>query len=90
MFNVVGLPIVESCMMGYNASIFAYGMTGAGKTFTMLGSMSAPEQRGLAPRIFEALFQRIAEAEDIAVRCCPLPHNAFIRCCMDSQVGRGG
>ncbi len=41
---VVGLPIVESCMMGYNASIFAYGMTGAGKTFTMLGSMSAPEQ----------------------------------------------
>ncbi|KAK9835585.1 hypothetical protein WJX74_003633 [Apatococcus lobatus] len=68
MFNVVGLPIVESCMMGYNASIFAYGMTGAGKTFTMLGSMSAPEQRGLAPRIFEALFQRIAEAEDIAGR----------------------
>ena len=41
---VVGLPVVESCMMGYNASIFAYGMTGAGKTFTMLGSMSAPEQ----------------------------------------------
>ncbi|KAK9838407.1 hypothetical protein WJX84_002853 [Apatococcus fuscideae] len=68
MFNVVGLPVVESCMMGYNASIFAYGMTGAGKTFTMLGSMSAPEQRGLAPRIFEALFQRIAEAEDIAGR----------------------
>ena len=34
---VAGQPIVENCLAGYNSCIFAYGHTGSGKTFTMLG-----------------------------------------------------
>lgn len=57
-------------MCGYNSSIFCYGQTGSGKTHTMLGRLASkpaaeePEPlRGLAPRAFEYLFQRIAEEE---------------------------
>ena len=36
-FNSIAKPIADSCMQGYNGSIFAYGQTGAGKTFTIQG-----------------------------------------------------
>ena len=36
---MAGEPIVDSCLAGYNSSIFAYGQTGSGKTHTMLGSL---------------------------------------------------
>ena len=36
-FRIIGLPMVEAVLAGYNATIFAYGQTGAGKTYTMLG-----------------------------------------------------
>ena len=42
--TVVGLPMVEHCMAGYNSSIFAYGQTGAGKTHTMLGHITASDE----------------------------------------------
>ncbi|XP_077638129.1 kinesin-like protein KIF15-A [Lonchura striata] len=40
-FSSVAKNIVESCMNGYNGTIFAYGQTGSGKTFTMMDSASA-------------------------------------------------
>jgi Cdc6-like AAA superfamily ATPase len=39
-----GKPIVDNCMGGYNSSIFAYGQTGAGKTYTMQGPLAAALQ----------------------------------------------
>lgn len=33
----MGAPVVDNCLSGYNSSVFAYGQTGAGKTFTMMG-----------------------------------------------------
>ncbi|GFH13200.1 kinesin motor domain-containing protein [Haematococcus lacustris] len=39
-FEVAGMPMVDNVMAGYNSSIFAYGQTGAGKTYTMLGNIS--------------------------------------------------
>eukprot|EP00200_Dunaliella_tertiolecta_P008228 CAMPEP_0202367962 /NCGR_PEP_ID=MMETSP1127-20130417/194_1 /ASSEMBLY_ACC=CAM_ASM_000462 /TAXON_ID=3047 /ORGANISM="Dunaliella tertiolecta, Strain CCMP1320" /LENGTH=1300 /DNA_ID=CAMNT_0048963299 /DNA_START=104 /DNA_END=4006 /DNA_ORIENTATION=+ len=66
-FEVSGMPMVDNCMSGYNSSIFAYGQTGAGKTHTMLGQIDkskSPSERGLAPRVFEYLFQKIGEEED--------------------------
>jgi kinesin family protein 15 len=36
-FDVVGKPITETCISGYNGTIFAYGQTGSGKTFTIQG-----------------------------------------------------
>ena len=38
LFETIGKPISTSCLCGYNGSIFAYGQTGAGKTFTIIGS----------------------------------------------------
>ena len=34
-FKKIGKPIVDSCIQGYNSTIFAYGQTGSGKTFTI-------------------------------------------------------
>ena len=45
--------MVASAVHGYNACIFAYGQTGAGKTFTMMG---AGKNKGLIPRISEVSF----------------------------------
>ncbi|XP_017696808.2 kinesin-like protein KIN-12E isoform X2 [Phoenix dactylifera] len=68
LFKVVGLPMVENCMSGYNSCMFAYGQTGSGKTHTMMGEIREMdkilcEDRGMTPRIFEYLFSRIREEE---------------------------
>lgn len=34
---MIAQPITDSCLQGYNGTIFAYGMTGSGKTFTIQG-----------------------------------------------------
>ncbi|XP_072997760.1 kinesin-like protein KIN-12E isoform X2 [Typha latifolia] len=69
LFRVVGLPMVESCMSGYNGCMFAYGQTGSGKTYTMMGELrdldnTPSNDRGMTPRIFEYLFTRIREEEE--------------------------
>jgi kinesin family member 18/19 len=38
-------PLVNSVMNGFNCSVFVYGATGAGKTFTMLGSEENPGKK---------------------------------------------
>ena len=62
-FEMIGLPLVENCMGGFNSSIFAYGQIGSGKTYTMWGPTydSSGDQfpnkdRGLTPPVFEQLF----------------------------------
>uniref|UniRef100_A0A671WCY4 Kinesin family member 15 n=1 Tax=Sparus aurata TaxID=8175 RepID=A0A671WCY4_SPAAU len=59
-FSSVAKNIVESCVNGYNGTIFAYGQTGSGKTFTMLGPSEldnfTDELRGVIPRSFEYIF----------------------------------
>ncbi|XP_038052744.1 kinesin-like protein KIF18A [Patiria miniata] len=50
--------IVESVLAGYNTSVFAYGATGAGKTFTMLG---APDCPGVIFLTMVDLYRRIGE-----------------------------
>ncbi|XP_055321638.1 kinesin-like protein KIF18A isoform X2 [Sitodiplosis mosellana] len=49
-------PLVSSVMEGYNCSAFVYGATGAGKTFTMLGSDDIP---GIAYLTMKELFEQI-------------------------------
>lgn len=61
------IPLVHSCLEGYNASILAYGQTGSGKTHTILGDVDSdqdlyPEQsisnenEGIIPRSLRGLF----------------------------------
>ncbi|CAJ0870741.1 11686_t:CDS:2, partial [Entrophospora sp. SA101] len=42
----VAADVVQSVVDGYNCCIFAYGQTGAGKTYTMQGSDDTPESEG--------------------------------------------
>lgn len=58
-FAIVGKPIVDQCLQGYNGSIFAYGQTGSGKTHTIQGKFEDKGERGLLPRCFEYLFQQV-------------------------------
>ncbi|XP_026725612.1 kinesin-like protein KIF3A [Trichoplusia ni] len=57
-------PIVEQVLKGYNGTIFAYGQTGTGKTYTMAGSNTAPELRGIIPNSFAHIFSHIASAKE--------------------------
>ena len=53
-------PLLHSVFEGYNGTIFAYGQTGCGKTFTMEGVRSVPELRGIIPTTFSQVFGLIA------------------------------
>jgi hypothetical protein len=57
-FETVGRPVVEWALDGYNSCVFAYGQTGAGKSFTMMGTEN-PAEYGLIPRICFGLFECI-------------------------------
>lgn len=61
-YTDTAFPIVDSVLEGYNGTIFAYGQTGTGKTHTMEGKAEPPEMRGIIPRAFEQVFQRIDAA----------------------------
>lgn len=56
-------PIVlGACGAG---TIFAYGQTGCGKTFTMEGKEDPPELRGIIPQAFDHIFTEIAKGTDV-------------------------
>ena len=48
--------VVSSVLDGYNGTVFAYGQTGAGKTYTMCGDTGAYQQRGTVPRALHQIF----------------------------------
>lgn len=50
---------------GYNGTVFAYGQTGCGKSFSMQGVKSPQEQRGIIPRSFEHIFEAIDASENM-------------------------
>ncbi|GAB1597339.1 kinesin-like protein KIF3A [Argonauta hians] len=61
-YNEIARPIVDFVLEGYNGTIFAYGQTGTGKTFTMEGLRTTPEVRGIIPNSFAHIFGAIAKA----------------------------
>eukprot|EP01006_Ploeotia_vitrea_P037461 TRINITY_DN66130_c1_g4_i1.p1 TRINITY_DN66130_c1_g4~~TRINITY_DN66130_c1_g4_i1.p1 ORF type:complete len:719 (-),score=395.26 TRINITY_DN66130_c1_g4_i1:73-2109(-) len=54
--------LVDSVLDGYNGTIFAYGQTGTGKTYTMEG-VDDPVNKGVIPRAFEHIFAHIEKSE---------------------------
>ncbi|GFW96012.1 kinesin-like protein KIF3A [Trichonephila clavipes] len=62
-YNLAARPIIDNVLEGYNGTIFAYGQTGTGKTFTMEGNRDIPEQKGIIPNSFAHIFGHIAKAE---------------------------
>ena len=55
-YNDVGFALVESVCEGYNGTVFAYGQTGCGKSFTMQGLKDNQAQKGIIARAFEVIF----------------------------------
>ncbi len=51
--------VITSCTNGFNGTVLAYGPTGSGKTFTMSGSSSNFNYRGIIPRAITRLFQEL-------------------------------
>jgi hypothetical protein len=61
-FTEAAQPIIESVLQGYNGTIFAYGQTGTGKTWTMEGIPSSEDQKGINTRSFEQIFKGVDSA----------------------------
>lgn len=57
MFNNIVKPIVDAAVSGFNGTVFAYGQTSSGKTYTMMGT---PEELGIIPLAVEYMFDAIA------------------------------
>lgn len=55
----------QGILEGYNCTVFAYGQTGCGKSFSMQGIDSPPNQRGIIPRAFEHVFEAISVTDDV-------------------------
>ncbi|XP_026093077.1 kinesin-like protein KIF1C [Carassius auratus] len=59
----IGEEMLLHAFEGYNVCIFAYGQTGAGKSYTMMGRQE-PGQQGIIPQMCEDLFKRTSENTD--------------------------
>ena len=71
-YDQVAFPIVDSIFQGYNGTVFAYGQTGCGKTYTMMGIVEDPDKRGIIPNAFNHIFGFIkteGENKKFLVRC---------------------
>ncbi|KAL3289557.1 hypothetical protein HHI36_022974 [Cryptolaemus montrouzieri] len=55
-YNTTIAPMVRSAIEGINLTVFAYGATSSGKTYTMNGTRRDP---GVMPRIIEDIFNQI-------------------------------
>ena len=66
-YNDSAFPIVNSVLDGFNGTIFAYGQTGTGKTYTMEGKLTndKPELMGVMPRSFKHIFDHINSTPDM-------------------------
>ena len=51
---------VEDVFTGFNGTIFAYGQTGAGKSWSMMGDKTNAELKGIIPRASEYIFEKIS------------------------------
>ncbi|XP_023030735.1 kinesin-like protein unc-104 isoform X2 [Drosophila willistoni] len=61
-YKDIGEEMLQHSFDGYNVCIFAYGQTGAGKSYTMMGRQEE-QQEGIIPMICKDLFGRIQDTE---------------------------
>ncbi|XP_055252502.1 kinesin-like protein KIF21A isoform X10 [Moschus berezovskii] len=63
--------LIEGCFEGYNATVFAYGQTGAGKTYTMGTGFDVniiEEEQGIISRAVKHLFKSIEEKKHTSIK----------------------
>lgn len=59
LFKLIGQKLLDDAWNGFNVCLFAYGQSGAGKSFSMTGA-KFPDGEGLIPRITQGLLDKIA------------------------------
>ncbi|THW29837.1 kinesin-domain-containing protein [Aureobasidium pullulans] len=73
LFDDVVEPILDEVLGGFNCTIFAYGQTGTGKTYTMSGDITdmqpLPDSAGIIPRVLYSLFNKLGEDNESSVKC---------------------
>lgn len=75
LYEDVVKPILDDMLNGMNCTIFAYGQTGTGKTYTMSGDMNdtfgiLSDHAGIIPRVLHALFKKLEVDEtEHSVKC---------------------
>lgn len=62
-YNDIGKEMLQHAFEGYNVCIFAYGQTGAGKSYTMMGKQEEG-QEGIIPMLCEDLFEKINDNKE--------------------------
>ena len=70
-YNAVASNVVDRFLEGYNGTIFAYGQTASGKTYTIEGSARRYRDRGLIPRVLSHVYTSLEErmrSEDITLQ----------------------
>jgi kinesin family protein 11 len=72
MYDGVAKPVLQEMLQGYNCTIFAYGQTGTGKTYTMSGDIQtdgrlSPEA-GIIPRTLMGLFKDLEKQTEYSVK----------------------
>ncbi|KAH8669630.1 P-loop containing nucleoside triphosphate hydrolase protein [Tricladium varicosporioides] len=74
-YDGVVTPMLDEMLAGFNCTIFAYGQTGTGKTYTMSGDMSdtmgmLSDAAGIIPRVLHALFTKLEiDDAECSVKC---------------------
>ncbi|XP_044218347.1 kinesin-like protein KIF1A isoform X3 [Thunnus albacares] len=63
-YKDIGEEMLLHAFEGYNVCIFAYGQTGAGKSYTMMGKQDVKDQQGIIPLLCEDLFTKINDNTD--------------------------
>jgi len=90
--------MIEDLVKGYNATIFAYGQTGAGKSYTMFGAddedvCKLSENSGVIPRaandLFEMIDRAIAQGKKCKVSISLLEIYQETVCDLFNQTGQG-
>ncbi|XP_077963733.1 kinesin-like protein KIF1A isoform X36 [Gasterosteus aculeatus] len=63
-YKDIGEEMLLHAFEGYNVCIFAYGQTGAGKSYTMMGKQDVKDQQGIIPLLCEDLFTKFNDNGD--------------------------
>ena len=63
-FDETSKEVVKSVLSGYHGTIFAYGQTGTGKTYTMVGEFRDQKNKGIIPRSFDYIFDQVKQDKE--------------------------
>ena len=92
-YENLGRPMLDKAFDGWNGTIFAYGQTGAGKSFSMTGTNDLP---GIIPQMNVDMFQRISQSQTanpekkFLVTCSFMEiYNEVLYDLLDPSGGRG-